>query len=218
MLEEPQKSSAFGIVLNTSLSQDRSVLRATVSLWPDEIEIVCRVAWDACGPDAGIFQFPQQNDLVLVEYPELDEDSPLITKRLSSAEDTIPVTATDGSLVLRSLSGKKNWLTSDTRVNISRGDAEPTENLIIGQKFKTVYTTHLNELITLIEKLVIQRETDANHTHIGVFGVPVNIPIQSAVMLAEKAELETIKANLESLLADEVESEAILSDFAFTEK
>lgn len=66
--------------------------------------------------------------------------------------------------------------------------------------------------------MVIQRETDSTHNHIGIFGVPVNVPIQSGVMAAEKADLELIKADIEAIKADDVESEDILSDVAFTEK
>lgn len=218
LLKDPQKSVSVGVLEELDLSSDRSVLRALVSTWPDDQQIVARVTWDRIGPNSGIIQFPQVGDLVVVELPDDNEDSAILTRTLSSKQDTIPMTATDSSLVLRSLVGKKAWLTSDTKINLSRGDSEPTENLVIGQKFKATYLNHLAKLITLVEKMVIQRETDATHNHLGIFGVPTNAPIQAAAMAAEKAELETIKSEVETLRADDVESEDILSDVAFTEK
>lgn len=218
ILKDPQESIMVGVVTELDLAQDRSVLRAAVSTWPDDQEIIARVTWDAIGPDSGILQFPQVGDLVVIELPNKNEDSAILTRRLSSKVDKIPLSAKDSSLVMRSLVGKKSWLTSDTRINLSRGDTEPTENLVIGQKFKATYISHLEKLVELVEKLVIQRETDSTHNHIGIFGVPVNVPIQSGVMAAEKADLELIKADIEAIKADDVESEDILSDVAFTEK
>ena len=218
LLKDPQNSLSVGQVVELDFAEDRSVLRALVSLWPDNQQIVARVTWDSVGPDAGFFQFPQPEDLVLVGLPEKDEDSAVILRRFSSKIDTIPATAQDGSTVLRSLADKKLWLTSPLRINLSRGDSQPTENLVIGQKFKTTYISHLTKLTTLVEKLITQRETDSIHNHIGIFGVPVNEPIQKSTMLAEKAELETIKSEIETLKADDVESEDILSDVSFTEK
>lgn len=218
MLKDPQNSIEIGTVDDLELSEDRSVLRASILSWPDQQEIICRVSWSHCGPNAGVFMFPQIGDLVMFCLVSKKEDQSFVIKTLSSKEDTIPITAKDGSLVLRSISKKKSWLTSDTRINLSRGDTEPLENLVIGQKFKTTYLSHLSKLVILIEKLVIQRETDLNHTHIGIFGVPVNIPIQTTAMTAEKAELNTIKGEIETLKANDVESENILSDVSFTEK
>ena len=218
LLAEPQNAVSIGVVKELDLADDRSVLRALIQSWPDGQEIVARVTWDAIGPESGIIQFPQVGDLVVFECPELDEDSFILTRRLSSKVDKIPLSAIDSDLVARSLVGKKTWLTSDTRINLSRGDTQPTENLVIGQKFKATYISHMEKLIELVEKLVIERETDATHNHIGIFGVPVNVPIQASVMQAEKAELETIKSDIETIKSDDVESEDILSDVAFTEK
>lgn len=218
LLKDPQNEMSIGSVIETELSEDRSVLRAKVSLWPDLNEVIARVTWDSIGPNAGLFQFPQPNDLVLIAFPEKEVEDAIILKRFSSKQDTIPQTAVDGSTVLRSLDQFKLWLTSATRVNISRGDNEPTENLVIGQVFKATYIDHFNKLIELIERLIVQRETDANHTHYDGFGIPTSPPIQAPDMQTEKSDLEDSKSKMEDIKSSKVESEAILSDYSFTEK
>lgn len=217
MFRDDSLKLSVGVVKQLELTADRATLRALVSIFPEELEMVCRVAWESTGPDAGVYMFPSVGDMVMVGFLDGEEDEAFVIRRLSSAEDTIPATAEDGSLVMRSLAGKKSWTTSDTRINLSRGDAEPTENLVIGQVFKTTYIDHLSQLIDALDKLATQRETDAAHIHIGIFGVPVNIPTTSGTMTAEKALLDTIKGLVEDIKAD-VEAETILSDVSFTEK
>lgn len=219
LLKDPQaeESICLGVIRELEISQDKSVLRATVQKWPELIEITARISWSACTSGGGVFLFPNVNDLVLIECANDDEDLYLVTARLSSKDDFIPEIALDGSLVLKAPPEKKSWLSSDTRINLSRGNTEPTENLVIGQVFKTTYISHLNKLIELVEALITQRETDSTHTHITI-GIPSTPPQTSAAMVAEKATLEQLKSAIESLLSDDVESENFLSDVAFTEK
>lgn len=217
ILEGEQKSAAVGVITQIELNQARSALRCLVSVWPDEIEVVATMTWDAIAPDAGIFMFPAVNDLVLLNFSEDDEEQVFIIRRLSSGEDTIPKIAEDGSLVLKAKSGTKSWLSSDTRINLSKGETEPTENLVLGQKFKATYTSHLEKLVELIEKLVTQRQTDSVHTHL-VIGIPSTGPNESAAMIAEKNLLSILKDEIDQLKTDDVVSEKILSDLAFTEK
>ena len=217
LLKDPHHSIAIGKVVDVDLAEDNSTLRVMVSVWPDEIEVVCRVAWAACSSGGGIFMFPQVNDLVVVKYPDDDEDLAIVTERLSSSEDFIPAQAADGSVVVVAAPSKNAWLCSDTKINLSRSEVQPTENLVLGQAFKAAYLTHLDNLIALIDKMITQRATDSNSTHLTI-GLPSTPPLNSASMIAEKAELETLKAEVETFKTNEVESENFLSDLAFTEK
>ena len=222
---------SLAIVKGIHLAKDNSFLRCTVQLMPHGNEIISTYTFDSTGPNAGIYMFPVINDMVLVAFSE-NEDESYIIRRLNSKEDLIPINAIDGSLTLRSLATKMSWLVSDTKILLSRGEQEPTENLVIGQVFKAVYASHLVELgnnltklIDLVGKLSSQRTTDSTHTHIGLLGVPVAPPTESPAMIAEKAlldtlkaEIETIKTDVETIKTDQVESDNILSDLAFTEK
>ena len=217
LLKDPHERIGLGTISELELAPDRSVLRAKVSTWPDEIEIIARVAWDSIAPNAGVIMFPEVNDLVLFEYPDDEEDHAIITKTLSSKEDTIPKTAIDGSLVARARAGKKAWFTSDTRINLSKGDTEPAENLVLGQLFNATYKNHLTKLISIVEKLVALRETDKVHGHITI-GLPSTGPTNSALMEAERLAFEELKTEIEDLKADDVDSEKFLSLLAYTEK
>jgi len=217
LLKDPHEKIGLGVISELELAEDRSVLRAKISSWPDEIEIIARVAWDSIGPNAGFIMIPQVNDLVLYEYPDDEEDHAIITKTLSSREDTIPQTAVDGSLVARSRSGKKAWLTSDSRINLSKGDTQPSENIVLGQLFNTTYKNHFDKLISLVEKVITLRETDKVHSHVTI-GIPSTPPSNSAVMQVEKLAIQALKTEIENLKADDVVSEKFLSILAYTEK
>ena len=85
-----------GKVLETDLASDRSVLYAKCEVLTQEREVVARVCWDAVGPNAGSFQFPQVDDLVLLEFAEGDHEQCYLTKRLSNKTDVIPTQASAG--------------------------------------------------------------------------------------------------------------------------
>lgn len=195
---------AVGKILRNSMVKDRSSLRCFVSIWPEEREIVATMAWNAVGPNAGLFQFPVPGDLVIVAFADADPDQAFIMSRLSSKEDTIPETAADGSTVIRSLEEKMLWLTSGTKINLSKGDTPPTENLVLGQELK-------NLLIEILAKLSDLSLKTSTHTHIGNLGYPTSAP-------NEAADFVQLKGDFEDLSASPVEDEVILSDLAFTEK
>lgn len=182
---------AIAIVKALHLADDRSFLKLTVSTFPDEIESIVRMSWDAVGPESGTFTFPSVNDLVLVAIAESDEDQGFVIKRLTSKEDKIPITAVDGATVIKALAGKKLWITSNNKILLSKGDTMPEENLILGKKFQEAYSEHL--------------DNDAKHTHIDSMG--------SATTLTP-----TFKEKYEEIKASPVDDNKMLSDVAFTEK
>lgn len=181
----------LGIVKVVAVSPDRSTCRVRVAVLPEQREIVATMTWEAVGTESGFYMLPQPNDLVLVAQAEGDVEQAFIVKRLSSMEDKIPQNALDGSIVLKSIPGKKTWITSDTRINLTKADGSPTENLVLGQQLKQV-------LSTLIKTIYVQ------HKHIGNLGyftaVPDNAP------------------DATNLSTNNVDNEGILSAIAFTEK
>ncbi len=188
-LSEDRMEMRCALVLNLEVAQDRSVLRVDVSLLPERQTITAKMSWDMVGPDSGMFQFPSKNDLVLVAFCEDDENDAYIMKRLTSQEDKIPLKAVDGHLVIRSRNGTKTFINSDQTIHLTNL-VEGTENLVLGQVFKTAYSEHL--------------DIDSIHDHIGNFGYNTSIPNQTADYIAIKTS--------------PVDDSAMLSDKAFTEK
>jgi hypothetical protein len=183
---------SVAIIKKLHLAKDKSFLKVSCDIFPENREIVARMTWESVGPESGIFSFPQINDMVLVAIAEGDEDQAFIIKRLTSKVDKIPVTAVDGSTVIKALEGKKVWITSNNKIFISKEDSDPTENLVLGQEFKTAYSDHL--------------DNDAKHTHIGNLGYATSPP------------MPTFLAKYQQLKASPVDDEKMLSDIAFTEK
>jgi hypothetical protein len=192
VLEQDDVHITLGQITKLLLADDRSVLRVQVALFPElETEFICRMSWEAVGPEAGFFQFPNAGDLVVLGIPDADEAIPFVISRLTSKEDKIPLNAIDGHTVLKALNGKKNWITSDTKILLSKGDDEPTENLVLGQVLKTF----ISDVLTLI--------IGHNHTS-SQPGFPSSPPLNAS--------------DFSDLKSDPVDNEGILSDLAFTEK
>jgi hypothetical protein len=178
-----------GKIMQLEVASDRSVLRCIVLLLPDNIKMVARLTWDAVGPDAGVFQFPSINDLVLVGFVNGNEQEAFVLRRLTSKEDKIPVQALAGHTVVKALAGKKNFINSDTEINLTR-EGPGNERLVLGDTFKTAYSEHLG--------------IDEIHTHIGNLGYPTFPPDQAAQYAAIKAS--------------PVDDALMLSDLSKTEK
>lgn len=195
---------SVGKVLKTSLVSDKSALRCNVSIWPEQREIIANCAWDAVGPGSGFYQFPMPNDLVLVAYADGDDDQAFVFKRLSSKEDSIPANAAGGNTVLKSLAQKALWLTGQENLYLSKGDSTPSENLVLGQQLKALLSDILSQLADLSMAI-------STHNHIGNLGYPTSPPNQAGDFVAFQGEFDNLKSS-------PVEDEAILSDFAFTEK
>ena len=206
ILGDKKTYSAVAKVLDTELASDRSVLFAKCNLLTQDRIVIAKVAWDSCGPNAGFFQFPQIGDLVLVEFPEGDNEQALLTKRLSSKSDTIPPQASSGDSVVRSLAGKNLHLLSDTLTLLGRGgENDPEENLVLGQVFKTLMSTILQKLDDMATDL-------AAHVHISsIPGAYTSVPASAAVYTGLAEDFADLKA-------DPVDNEDVLSDLAFTEK
>lgn len=180
----------FAIVKALELAADKSVLRVKCSTMPDNLTIIAKMSWEAVGPEAGFFQIPSVNDLVIVAYVEGDADLAYVIRRLTSAEDKVPAQAMTGDMVLKALPGKKMQVLSDLNVYLGRGGADPAENIPLGQVLKTLLSAWLT--------------IDSTQDHIGNLGYKTSVPTQFQDYL--------------DLKASPVDDELMLSDLAFTEK
>jgi len=186
------------------LADDRSYLKVTVMVFPEQRNIIATMAWDSVGPDSGDIVFPAIDDMVIGVQVDGDDDQAYIIKRLTSKADKIPQIAVNGDKVQRTLAGKKFWNISDTRINLSRGEDEPTENLVLGQVFKAMMSEFLADLKE-------HAQNDADHQHIGNLGYYTDVPHNQDDFLERKEEYDTLKES-------PIDDGAILSDLAFTEK
>lgn len=200
---------AVGKVVKLGLASDRSVLRAQCRVLTQERDVVARVCWDACGPNSGSFQFPQVDDLVLLEFSEGDDNQVYLTKRLSNKTDKIPAQATGGHMVHRALSGKKLYLCSDEAILIGSGGAsDPSEAMVLGDTLKTLLDNLIDTVNTALGAIA------SGPVGLGNLGAPV--PTDAALASA----LNSAVSDLEDFKSTYLTTEAtnILSQLAFTER
>lgn len=204
ILKDDSLHICVGKIISLHMADDRSYLKCKVNIFPESRPIFATMTWDCVGPDAGEFQFPVADDMVLIAQAEGDDDQAYIIKRLTSRADKIPAIALNGDKVHKTLSGKKYWNISDTRINLSRNESEPTENLVLGQVFKQFCSDLLAELKT-------HSQNNADHKHIGNLGFYTTVPDNASDHLSRGETYDTLKSS-------PIEDQAILSDLAFTEK
>lgn len=190
VLADTRVHIAIGKIVGLEMATDRSVLRVNVRIFPENREILARMTWEHVGPEAGIFGFPVAGDLCLVAFAEGDDDYCFVIKRLTSKEDKIPLQAVSGDSVVKALAGKRTHVLSDTQILLGRGGDDPDEPLVLGNIFKTAYSTDLDQT--------------AKHKHIGNLGYITSVPDNAAQFL--------------SLKESPVDDNAMLSDLSKTEK
>lgn len=192
---------SLGTIKKLHVAEDRSFLKCTVEVFPDQRQVIARMTWQSVGPETGFYEFPSAGDLVLIGFTD-NEDYAFIIACLSSEEDKIPKNAIDGDAVLKAK--KKLWLTSADRINLSKGDSIPSENLVLGQVFKSFMSDILSKLNTILDHVIA-------HQHIGNMGYLTSAPTNSVDFTNDKAGVTAKKAN-------PIDNGAILSDVSFTEK
>jgi hypothetical protein len=195
---------ALATVDKLELATDNSVLKAKCTVLGQGRVVIARVTWGAIGPNAGFIQFPVVGDVVLLAFGEGDDEQAFLIARLSNSTDKIPTNAAAGGTIMRALAGLPAWVTSDTKINLSRGVTAPTENLVLGQVFKTFMSAVLAELKA-------QADTLASHTHIGNVGYPTSAPVQASAITAHGTAFNAKKSS-------PIDDSAILSDVSFTQK
>jgi len=204
VFKDDRSHLAIGQILSLHLADDNSFLKVKVSVMPEQREMIATMTWDSVGPESGSFTFPVAGDLVLVAFAEGDDDLAFILKRLTSKEDKIPLNAIDGHSVLKTIAGKKIWQTSDTRINLSKTDEEPTENFILGQVWKSF-------MLELLQIQIDTLQTLSKETHTGNLGYMTTVPTQASDYTGYKGDVTALKSS-------PVDDELILSDLTFSEK
>lgn len=204
ILKDDSLHICIGKITNLYPADDRSYLKCRVVVFPEMRPIIATMTWDCVGPDSGEFQFPVADDMVLLAQAEGDDDQAYIIKRLTSRADKIPAIALTGDKVKKTLNGKKFWNISDTRINLSRSETEPTENLVLGQTFKQFASE-------LLATLKVNSQNSADHVHIGNLGYYTFKPNLETEFLNRKEEYDTLKQS-------PIDDEVVLSDLSFTEK
>lgn len=204
LLKDDSIHIGIGKIKKLYLSDDRSVLRVLVSMFPEERDIIATMTWESVGPNCGDFTFPVPDDMVLIGQVYGDDDQAYVLKRLTSRADKIPSAAVNGDKVQKTLDGKKFWNISDTRINLSRGENEPAENLVLGQVFKKFADD-------LLKTLKDHAQNNAAHKHMGNLGFLTSAPDNANDHLSRKGEYDTLKTS-------PIGDNKILSDLSFTEK
>lgn len=204
LLKDDSLHVYVGEIAGLFLAKDKSYLKVKVKVYPEERHIIAMMTWENVGTNSGDFEFPAVGDMVLVANSEGDDDQAYVIRRLTSKVDTIPQRAAEGHKVHQARTGNKYWNISDTRINLSRGQTEPTENVVLGQVFKQFAAD-------LLEIMKTHAQNDADHLHIGNLGFLSFKPNIESQFLDRKTGYNTLK---ESPIQDEV----ILSDLSFTEK
>lgn len=209
---------AIAKILRVSVATDRSFVRLLVTVFPEQIEYIAKMSWDIVGSDAGVFQLPSVEDMVLVAFADGDSNQCYVIRKLTSKQDTIPLRAAEGDMTLISLAGTNLWVTSNEKIYLTKGTTVPTENLVLGQELKTLLVNLLVELKKLTEKVDDLSTEVSTHSHAGNLGYPTSAPNEAAAFVALATAVEEIGTALNELKASPVEDQKILSDLAFTEK
>lgn len=173
-----------------SVSPDKSTCRARVFILPEMRQIIATMSWAAVGASSGIYQMPAPGEMVIVGQAEGKEEQAFVVARLSSADELIPANAIAGDLVMKARAGQQAWLTSNTRINLSKSDGQPTENLVLGQQLKTVLSSFMQAFET--------------HPHIGNMGYVTTAPQNAQTVTSARQQ--------------NVDNGGVLSNIAFTEK
>ena len=207
MLAPDKVYFAIAKVTRIHMVSDRSSLRCDCEILNEgeERSVLARVASPIVGPNSGDFQRPAINDMVLIAFVDADPDLAFIFARLTSKEDTLPVNSDAGDRVIKSLGGKNVWITGQNKVNITKTDAIPDQNLVLGQVFKKFASDLIDRIKDALDILAVETHTST------MPGFPTSPPTQAAQYTALKGQLDSLK---NSPIVDE----AILSSYAYTSK
>lgn len=184
---------SIGKITKVTLLPDRSELIVECDLVWDSRHVVAIMAWESTGPESGDFDFPIEGELVMIAMMEGDDDHAYVVKRLTSKDEKIPNTAIGGHRVVRARSGKKLWLTSSTRINLSLGDTEPTEPLVLGNTFKTALSSILQTLIDQGTQLSTQAvQISTMNTQLGLVCTQLSVLSTAIGLVTTQLAIEPV--------------------------
>lgn len=190
----------IAVIQDLSLNDDNSGCYVKAYIPQDDNTVVAKMSWSTIGNT----ELPSKDDLVIIMCIDNNIDDYYVISTINNKVDKIPTQAEDGSKVLKSLDGKRLWMVSDDKILLSRGDTEPTENIVLGQELSSLLSDILDNMNDLSLKI-------STHTHIGNMGAPTAPPNNTADFASLAVDFTVLK-NLN------VTTEKILSDVAFTEK
>lgn len=201
---------AIGKILSTEPSPDFSTLRCKVSVWPEEIENVVQMSWSECNAGTGSFQFPSADDLVIIAYADGSPENGFIIGKISSSDDKIPLRAFLGHCVHSAPSGKKMNISSDTRVNLGRGNdlIEESEPLVLGEVLKSCLDDFTTRLDTILADIIAGP--------IAVDSMGSSCPTHPALVLKLQATKLQLTLDVTKYLVTIATN--ILSQIAYTER
>jgi hypothetical protein len=197
LFKDPRLHIGIGLVTDLGLSQDGSILRASVMLQPENREIVAEVTFS----DVNSVTFPEIQDLVLVLFVDGHPDEAFVVARINNSDEPIPVFAQAGNTMIAPRQGKK--------VGIGRSTVTPTDPMVLG----TELMNYLVALESRIEAIINALNTVPTTicTAPGVLG-EVNPVLVT--------DLDTVLSGLQSDKATYLTAAStnILSQIAFTER
>lgn len=185
---------AMGAITGLDLADDKSFLRVSVSIFPEQREIVAKMTWDHVGANSGIIAFPQVKDVVLIAFVSGDINQAYVIKRLTSQVNKIPVQAVSGDTAIVAVSGKKTWIVSDTKINLTKGSTDGDQAVVLGNVLKEFLTNFIDSIL--------------NASQIGISPVGP-VVLEPAIRTALTQYKQTYLTN---------EATNILSQLAFTER
>jgi len=214
---------AVGVVKEVETSPTRSNCHCKVSVFPEEYPVVARTGFPIVGPASGVIQLPVIDDFVILAQMTQTEQWYIIG-RLNSPEDTLPLQALLGHLVLRSLAGKPVRLESDEAVYIGDGGIlDPTQPLVLGNVLKDQQTALYEKIDSLVSKVEAILDTIITGP-IAITTTPGNSapthPTVVADLTLKKADLVLFQADLAADKAQYVTVSVtnFLSQLAFTKR
>ena len=207
---------AVATIKSVSIAVNRSFVKVLCEIINEGFtrRVVGEMGWDAIGDKSGDYQLPAIDDLVLLAFVDGEADQCYVIKRLSSTEDKIPENAVGGDRVIKSLAGKKVWLTGQGGINLTKNDSEPTENFVLGQVFKQFQEDLIDEIINVIGAILQQNFTVTT----TITGSAPNGPVTgtgtgTASVTANAETFNNIRTKLNALKNSPISDGAILSDF-----
>jgi hypothetical protein len=221
-------------VTKAEVTPSRATMRVQCSTLPEELEIVATVCFPSCSQGAGFFLLPQEDDLGVVAYSDLEE--PYWIGHLSSPDDLIPQRAVDGDLAIHALDGQNAYLAGDNIFLTSSKTADPASPLVLGDILMNAFTDIITDLKAFLDNL--KTGVDAIKTGVdaiksgpvavdSIGGSAVTHPTLIAAMTTLETGLATLETNITSYKAQldsrkstyvDTDSSNIVSQIAFTER
>lgn len=201
----------LAVVTKIEPAADGSAVYVTADTLPGGREVIGMLAFPGVGHSSGSGDLVDLKDLVLIAFPGHEDDHACIIARFPSGEELLPKQLLEGHMVQIAKPGKKLYLGSDTRIDLSKAvpGTPATEPVPLG----LVLQEFMGKMIDRIEKIV--DEITAKPVVLSTApGTPAAIsPALAAALAAVKVDLELDRSKYLTTA-----STNILSQLTFTER